>query len=130
MINIEFRQPSKNIPAVQLDVDKFRIAAANIIENAILYTPKNGHVTVVVSRDQKKSILFYVQDSGIGISQKEIPLIFTRFFRGRQASSLNMNGSGLGLFIAKNIIEKHGGKIWVESEIDKGTTVYFTIPIK
>jgi two-component system sensor histidine kinase VicK len=73
-------------------------------------------------------ILVTIQDTGIGISRNQIPRLFSKFFRADNAVRMQTSGSGLGLFIAKNIIEKHGGKIWIESEEGKGTTVSFTLP--
>jgi two-component system sensor histidine kinase VicK len=74
------------------------------------------------------NILVTVQDTGIGISSNQIPRVFSKFFRADNAVRMQTSGSGLGLFIAKNIIERHGGKIWIESEEGKGTTVRFTLP--
>jgi signal transduction histidine kinase len=70
-----------------------------------------------------------LRDSGIGIAKEDQSRIFSKFFRGAQAVRLETEGSGLGLFIVKNIIEAHGGKIWFDSEQGKGTTFYFTIPV-
>jgi len=74
--------------------------------------------------------LAQVADTGIGIPKEQHPRMFTKFFRAANAIRLETDGSGLGLFIAKNIIEKHGGKIWIESEEGKGTTVLFTLPLQ
>jgi len=119
-------QPPAAIPMVALDKEKFPLAFTNILDNAIQYTPAKGKVDVNISF--QKEILVTVRDTGIGIPKRQLPRVFTKFFRGENAARMQTSGSGLGLFIAKNIIEKHGGKIWIESEEGKGTTVYFTIP--
>ncbi|NIP32545.1 MAG: hypothetical protein GWN55_09135, partial [Phycisphaerae bacterium] len=71
-----------------------------------------------------------VEDNGIGISKEAQEQIFTKFFRAKEAVQRRDDGSGLGLFIAKNIVNRHGGDIWFESEPGKGTTFYFTIPMR
>lgn len=129
-VHITLHKPSQELPSVLLDAAKFRLSFDNILENAIVYTPKDGQVNVNISKDQKGSILLSVQDTGIGIEKTDMLRLFTKFFRSKNATEMYTSGSGLGLFIAKNITERHGGKIWIESEVGKGTIVYLTIPIK
>jgi len=81
-------------------------------------------------RKQKKSIYFEVEDSGVGIPQEDQKYIFQRFFRSANVMRHQTEGSGLGLYIAKSIIEKSGGKIGFNSQENKGSTFWFTIPIK
>ena len=119
-------QPPAAIPMVALDTEKFPLAFTNILDNAIQYTLPKGKVDVDITF--QKDILVTVRDTGVGIPKRQLPRVFTKFFRGDNAVRIQTSGSGLGLFIAKNIIEKHGGKIWIESIEGKGTTVYFTIP--
>ena len=126
-VQLFFHRPSSKIPEVVLDAVKFRLAVANIIDNAVQYTPANGKVDVEVT--YQKEVLVSVRDTGVGIPKYQLSRVFTKFFRGDNAVRIQTSGSGLGLFIAKNIIEKHGGKIWIESQEGKGTTVYFTIPV-
>jgi signal transduction histidine kinase len=78
---------------------------------------------------KKREIEFSVQDTGIGISEDQKKRIFMKFFRGANAVRMETRGTGLGLFITKNIVEAHGGKIWFESEEGKGTIFYFTLPL-
>jgi two-component system sensor histidine kinase VicK len=80
--------------------------------------------------EDKKKILFKVEDQGIGIANDQQKRVFSRFFRASNALKTETEGTGLGLFIAKNIIEAHGGEIWFESEEDRGTTFYFTLPVE
>ena len=128
-IKLEFKKPKKKLPKVKVDVEKIRLAIQNLLDNAVRYTRLGGKVTVSL-KYAKKEIEFSVQDSGIGIPEDQKERVFTKFFRGANVLRLETEGSGLGLFITKNVIEAHGGEIWFESEEDKGTTFYFTIPVK
>ena len=82
------------------------------------------------TRSEDNSLLVSIEDNGIGIAPEEKERIFTKFFRGANAIRLETEGSGLGLFIVKNIVEAHGGNIWFESTQGKGTTFHFTIPLR
>ncbi len=128
-LKLEFKKPTKKLPEVKIDIEKMRLAIQNFLDNAIRYTPSGGKVTVSI-RDTKKSIEFQIQDTGIGIPKDQQERVFTKFFRAANAIRSETEGSGLGLYITKNIIEAHGGKTWFESEEGKGATFYFTIPIK
>ena len=128
-IEFEFKKSKNKLPQVIVDIEKIKIAFQNFINNAIRYTPVGGRVTVSLKHD-KKEITVQIKDTGIGIPADQKERIFTKFFRGTNAMKLETEGSGLGLYIAKNIIEAHGGKIGFESEKDKGTTFYFTLPTK
>lgn len=128
-IKFRFVKPERELSKVMLDVEKMKIAVTNIIDNAIRYTFPGGKVSVSVQGDEKE-IEIQVQDNGIGIPQHQQRKVFTIFYRGSNAIKIETEGTGLGLFIAKNIIETHGGKIWFESQEGKGTTFYFTVPIK
>ena len=112
-----------------LDAEKAKLAFQNIIDNAVRYTSLNGQITISL-KIVDKNIEFSVEDSGVGVPENQQARIFTKFFRGANAVRMNTEGSGLGLFIAKNIVEAHGGKIWFKSEENKGTTFYISFPIK
>jgi signal transduction histidine kinase len=96
---------------------------ANLVSNAIKFTPATGRVSIRI-RNEKSEILFTVTDTGIGIPTPELQTIFERF---RQISK-DRRGLGLGLHISKNIIEAHGGRVWVESQPGSGSTFYFALP--
>ena len=128
-IKFEFKEPLKKLPQVKVDVEKIRLAINNLLDNAIRYTPAGGRVTVSLSRG-KKEIELSVKDTGVGIPKDQQERVFTKFSRGANVIRMATEGSGLGLFITKNIIEAHGGKIWFESEEGEGTTFYFTLPTK
>ena len=127
-LKLTFQKPSESLPEVLFDQEKLRLAFMNILDNAIQYTLPGGEIDVSVAR-RARSLLVGIKDSGIGISKNDLPRIFTKFFRGIQAIRMHTDGSGLGLFFAKNIIEGHGGKIMVESEEGKGSTFSFTLPL-
>jgi signal transduction histidine kinase len=128
-IQIEFKESEKETPKVLMDVEKVKLVIENLTDNAIRYTFPGGKITISVSSN-KKEIEFKVQDSGVGIPMEQQPRVFTRFFRASNVMRMETEGSGLGLFTSKNIIEAHGGKIWFESKEGKGTAFYFTLPIK
>ncbi|MCU0652862.1 MAG: ATP-binding protein [Candidatus Pacebacteria bacterium] len=127
-LNLHFAKPGQALPQVKIDPEKMRLAIANFIENAIKYTPAGGDIfmEVLVRGDE---IQTSVRDTGIGIIKDQQSRIFTKYFRGSNALKTETEGTGLGLFIAKNIIETHGGKVWFASEEGKGTTFYFTVPV-
>ncbi len=126
-IELDFQKPKQKLPEVKVDMEKIKLAIKNLVDNAIGYSSKGGKVTISL-KQKENNIKFSVQDSGIGIPEKQQKRIFTKFFRGANAIKKKTEGSGLGLFIVKNIIEAHQGKIWFESEQDKNSTFYFTIP--
>lgn len=126
-IFLEFKKPEKKLSKVMLDVEKMGLAIDNLLDNAIIYTPQGG-VVVISLKETEKNLEFSIKDTGIGIPAVQQKRLFTKFFRGTNAVKIDTEGTGLGLFIAKNIIEAHGGKIWFESEEGKGTTFYFTLP--
>ena len=128
-LKIEFKKPEKKMPRVKVDVEKIRLAIQNLLENAIRYTKSGGEISVSL-RDLKKEIEFSVRDTGVGIPKDQQARVFTKFFRAANVRRMETEGSGLGLFITKNIVEAHGGRIWFESEEGKGTTFYFTLPVK
>ena len=115
---------------VKIDQQKLGMALANIIDNAIKYNSENGRVILSIQKmENQPFVKITVKDTGIGIDPKELKNIFQKFFRGSNISQVNPNGSGLGLYISKNIIERHGGQIGIESALNRGTTVYFTLPL-
>jgi PAS domain S-box-containing protein len=128
-IKFKLNRTVRKLPEIMVDVEKIKIAIDNIVDNAIKYTHSGGKVTLSLRRDKNK-IEFSVKDTGFGISKEQHKRMFTKFFRGANAIRTETEGSGLGLFIAKNIIKIHGGDVWFESKEGKGTTFYFTIPVK
>jgi len=127
-IKVEFDHPKARLPSVLVDPDKTRSVLQNLIENAVKYTPDGGAIRATLATDGNV-LRFSVSDSGIGIPESQQNAIFSKFFRADNAVKREADGSGLGLFIAKSIVERQGGQIWFESKEDAGTTFYFTVPI-
>ena len=109
------------------DADRFRQIVLNLLSNAIKYTNPPGQVTIQVDRADDM-IRFGVIDTGIGIDEAELPLVFERFYRTDKSRHSSTGGVGLGLNIAKTMVEQHGGRIWIESQLGVGTKVWFTLP--
>lgn len=109
------------------DRDRLEQVLGNLLENAVKYSPEGSDVTVTVET-RGDSLVTAVCDRGIGIPADELAQVFERFHRGRHVSSTNYGGLGLGLYITKQIVERHGGAIWVESKEGYGTTFYFSLP--
>lgn len=120
---------SEKIPPIILDSLKIEQVINNLIANAITYNTKEGKIEIFLKKE-KNNIIFYCKDTGTGIPDDEKSKIFKKFYRSEKTFSANTAGSGLGLFISKAIIEESGGKIWFESKEGKGTTFYFSLPIK
>lgn len=115
-----------NTPHLLGDRDKIIQVLTNITSNAIRFTPKGGLINVSL-RCNKKMGIIAVKDTGKGIKKEEIPKVFDRFTQ-LESIDHHSEGTGLGMTISKSIIERSGGKIWIESEVEKGTTVFFTLP--
>lgn len=117
------------LPAVKVDPARIELVLQNLIDNALKYTPVGGIITII-AEVAWGYIKVSVGDNGIGIPKDQLPKLFSKFFRGTNAVRLQTEGSGLGLFIIKNIVERHGGAMSVETEEGKGSTFYFTIPLE
>ena len=117
------------IPLVEADYALLQQALHNLVENAVIYTEPRGKVTVRVEPD-KDQMVFSVYDTGIGIAPVDIPRIFEKFYRGGQKEAKKRQGTGLGLAIVKSIAERHKGRVWVESQLGKGSTFYMEIPFR
>lgn len=123
-----FVTPTQEIP--KLKVDKFRIneVLANLISNAISYTPIGGRIAVLIEKGDQE-VITHVQDTGEGIPADAIPHLFNKFFRVSGVLEQGSKGTGLGLYITKTIVGMHNGRIWVKSEVGKGSTFSFSLPV-
>ena len=119
----------KDLPLIEADSDRLDQVVINLVSNAIKFTPKGGAIEIC-SEDKSDALVASVKDTGPGIRLKDQKRLFDKFFRSQQTIVQNVKGTGLGLAIAKGIIDQHQGKIWVQSEPDKGSTFYFSLPIK
>jgi PAS domain S-box-containing protein len=117
------------IPLVEADAALLQQALHNLVENAVIYTEPRGKVTVKVEPD-KDQMVFSVYDTGIGIAPVDIPRIFEKFYRGGQKEAKKRQGTGLGLAIVKSIAERHKGRVWVESQLGKGSAFHLAIPFR
>ncbi len=120
----------QELPVVQADKNKLKQIFMNLLSNAIKFTPAGGsvHLKVTYLNDEQK-ILVSVTDTGKGISENDFALIFEKFSQLDSGTTKKYGGIGLGLVITKYLIELHGGNIWVESVVSKGSTFYFKLPI-
>ena len=114
--------------AVEADQALLHQAVYNLVENALKYTPEGGVVTIHLECTPA-TLTFAIEDSGIGIPKSDLPRLFEKFYRGTNREALAQRGTGLGLAIVKSIAERHGGKVWVESELGKGSTFFLLIPL-
>ncbi|RPJ23971.1 MAG: ATP-binding protein, partial [Chloroflexi bacterium] len=109
------------------DPQRLREVLTNLLSNALRYTPPGGEIHVRLMEtgvDEQRSVTISVEDNGPGIESAELPHVFDRFYK-----TSDSGGMGLGLSIAKYLVEAHGGKIWAESEVGKGTKISFTFPV-
>ena len=114
---------------IEADKDKIGQVMENLLSNALKFSPEGGEVNITLNKADKL-VKISVVDTGIGISKKDLPHIFEKFYRAENVSIQAIGGTGLGLGIAKYIVESHGGKIWAESEVGKGSSFSFTLPTK
>lgn len=119
---------SPDLPPAGLSPEQLKSIWTNLISNAIKYTPSGGQV-IIRLRLEGDELLGQVQDTGIGIPEEARDSLFTEFFRAKNAKALGIPGTGLGLAIIKQIIEKAGGSIWVESQAGQGSTFSFRLPV-
>lgn len=131
--NLEFTfiRPTEVIPKIMIDKLRIVEVISNLLSNAIAYTPPGGKIKVwIETSPDKASVITNVADTGEGIPKEAITYLFTKFFRVSGKLEQGSKGTGLGLYISKEITEMHHGKIWVKSEIGKGSTFSFSLPIK
>ncbi len=126
-VKVYLDRPAQPIK-ILADVNKLSIAISNIIDNAMKYNVPNGEVVVKIENMPDTSVKISVKDTGVGIPEEEAKNLFNKFFRASNVSKTRVEGSGLGLYIVKNVIEKHRGKIWAESVLNRGTIFYITLP--
>ncbi|WP_207535586.1 ATP-binding protein [Desertivirga arenae] len=113
---------------VKADPDKISHVLSNLISNAIKYSPKGGSIEVE-SRTEGDEAIVSVKDEGIGIEKKDLDKLFDRYYRVKMNSTEYISGFGIGLYLSSEIVSRHNGRIWVESEVDKGSTFFFSLPL-
>lgn len=127
-IKIYFESPADGLAPFKFDPMRIKIVMQNLLENALRYNVENGQIVIKVEK-KPPYVEVSVTDTGIGIPKDDLPKLFTKFFRAKNVLKYETEGTGLGLYLTKNIVEAHGGKIWVESIENRGTTFHFTLPI-
>jgi PAS domain S-box-containing protein len=134
---------AEDLPLVSVDRERMTQVVTNLVGNASKYTPSGGEVTIEAHQVDTvealtpgapsnvilPALLVAVHDTGIGIASKDQVQLFNRFFRTEQATRRQISGTGLGLTIVKSFVELHGGHVWINSEIERGSSFYFTIPL-
>jgi signal transduction histidine kinase len=113
---------------VRADRVRLRVLVDNLLNNAVRYTPEGGNVEINVSKKGKEAV-FRIKDSGIGIKNKDQAFVFEKFYRAKEAKRVDAQGTGLGLYIARALVEGMRGRIWFHSTSGQGTTFYFTLPL-
>ncbi|HXF44244.1 MAG TPA: ATP-binding protein [Candidatus Paceibacterota bacterium] len=126
-IKIDFTRPKKDY-RVMIDKERLGIVLTNLLDNAIRYNVKGGSVSVSLE-ETGKFVRVNVRDTGVGIPPGELSKVFEKFHRGKNVVEIEPNGSGLGLYITKNIVKGHGGEIGVESDLGRGSNFWFTLPL-
>jgi signal transduction histidine kinase len=115
-----------NLPDIWADRHRLHQILENLIGNAVKFTRPGGRITVGATL-KDRDVLVWIKDTGVGIAAEDLPHLFDRFWQVKRDD--RHRGAGLGLFIVKGLVEAHDGRIWVESELGKGTAVFFTIPL-
>jgi len=121
-----------DLPDVLVDRDKFGQVIGNLLSNAVKFTPEQGRIDIkgeVTSEDNKDFVQISVSDTGEGIPEDQVEKVFEKFHQVDSTEKQRKAGTGLGLSICREIMKHHSGKIWAESEVGKGSTFYFTLPV-
>lgn len=127
-LKIDFDCPPESRFMVLVDPTKCRAVLQNLLENAIKYTMKGGTIVIAV-KAAGTDVRVDIKDGGIGIPKEQQAQIFSRFFRAANAVKMEPSGTGLGLYMVKKIVEQHGGRVWFESELGKGSTFHVSVPM-
>lgn len=127
-VNFVFEKDVADPLVMNIDASKIALACSNLMDNAINYTPRGGKVTVKVTRSGRSAVVI-VSDTGVGIPRHQMGRLFSKFFRGDNVVRMQTEGSGLGLYIVRNIVERHGGVVNVDSTEGRGTIFTVTFPL-
>lgn len=117
-----------NLPQVYVDADRLHQVLANLLSNAMKFSPKGGRIAIR-ARQVEDSVVVEVADPGVGIPPDMIPRLFQKFYRVDNRETRSIGGTGLGLALVKDIITAHGGQVWVESQLNEGSSFFFSLPI-
>jgi signal transduction histidine kinase len=117
------------LPSVFIDRDRIRQVLHNLIDNALRYTKAGGAIKIGASHKARGWVTVYVSDSGSGIAPEDLPHVFDHFYKVDRSRYRGHGGAGIGLAMVKQLVELHGGKVWVKSQKGKGSTFFFTLPV-
>ncbi|MBC7653521.1 MAG: hypothetical protein H7098_03485 [Oligoflexus sp.] len=126
---LQFEQWQNDTLIINADKDKIGSVISNLISNAIKYSPK-GNLITIETNIHDHSLKLSVKDEGMGIDKHDLKRLFDRYYRVQTSEMQHISGFGIGLYLSAEIIERHQGKIWADSEIGKGSTFYFTLPLE
>ncbi|MGB9608780.1 MAG: sensor histidine kinase [Minisyncoccia bacterium] len=130
-LELYLNPPKEILPKIYIDPQKIYMVISNLLDNAVKYNVPNGRIVVSIKKAENGEFIeTSVEDTGVGIPPEDLKNLFTKFFRSSTAQKFDTEGSGLGLYVVKNIIQSHGGKIWAESEVGHGTKITFWLPIR
>lgn len=130
-VSVFLNPPEAALPLLNLDENRISAAVINFLDNAIRYNIRGGKVMVSFElKAAPPAVKVSITDTGVGIPQEDLGKLFGKLQRGSNIAQVEPNGSGLGLYIAKNIIVHHGGEVGIDSELNRGTTVWFTLPLR
>jgi signal transduction histidine kinase len=118
---------NSHMQPVLVDPNSLHIILQNVVSNAVKYSLEGGHITITIQQQAEQALL-QVSDEGVGIPAEQQPKIFSKLFRASNAQKVAVDGSGLGLYVTKAMVERAGGRVWFESVEGKGTTFYVTLP--
>lgn len=128
-VKMYYDRPREEQINVTADPQKLSTALSNLVDNAIKYNVPNGEVVVKAERlSDRPYVQVSIRDTGVGVPPEAMDKLFSKFFRGENVFKFSTQGTGLGLYITKNIIRRHGGRIWAESTVSRGSTFFFTLP--
>jgi len=126
-VSISTKLP-QNLPSAFVDSDRIRQVLHNLLDNALRHTQSGGTIKISASADSAGWITICVADSGSGIHPGDLPYVFDHFYKADRSRQRGHGGAGIGLAIVKQLVEAHGGKVWVESRLKHGSSFYFTMP--
>jgi len=124
------KRVAESVPGVVCDKGRITQVLTNLIGNAIKFTPHSGRITIEAKLGQDRAVEISVSDTGIGIAKEDLPKLFSKFQQVGERTASDMSGTGLGLVIAKEIVELHHGRIWADSELKRGARFAFTLPVE
>jgi len=128
-VKVKIEAPHQTIPLLEADQELLLRALYNLLDNAIQFTDSGGQVVISLEASPDR-MLIKVRDTGMGIAPVDLPHVFEKFYRGAQQLGKTHRGTGLGLAIVKSIAERHGGRVWVESQLGKGSTFFLSFPLR